>query len=169
MTDARGLHVGVTGHRHLASPDTVARDVDAVLDRLDASSLTAVSSLAEGADRIVARRILARAGGSLHAVLPLEPDDYRTDFAGSHAQDEFDVLLSQAVTVSLSPRQETREAAYEHAGRAVLDSCDVLLALWDGQPARGRGGTAQLVAEATALGKHVEIIPVERATDAPVP
>ena len=38
-------------------------------------------------------------------------------------------------------------------GRYVLDRCDVLVAVWDGQPARGRGGTADIVAMARHCGK----------------
>ena len=30
-------------------------------------------------------------------------------------------------------------------GQYVVDHCDVLIAVWDGQPARGRGGTAEIV------------------------
>ena len=70
MTDRRTLRVGVTGHRHLAAPTEVAREVDEALDLLEAEihpsapvPLAAVSSLAEGADRIVAERVLARPGG----------------------------------------------------------------------------------------------------------
>ncbi len=48
------------------------------------------------------------------------------------------------------PVAPSREAAYAGAGRAVLDRCDVLIALWDGLPARGLGGTAELVVEARA-------------------
>src|SRR5439155_12740709 len=33
------------------------------------------------------------------------------------------------------------------------DRCDVLIALWDGQPARGRGGTAEVVALARRVGR----------------
>ena len=43
-----------------------------------------------------------------------------------------------------------REAAYAAAGLAVLDRCDLLIALWDGMPARGPGGTGDQVAEARA-------------------
>jgi hypothetical protein len=160
------LRVGVTGHRHLADADGVAREVDRVLDRLvtvhTASALTAVSSLAEGADRIVAKRVLARQG-TLDVVLPLDRDDYATDFADEASRHDFLRLLDAAESVSSSARQESREAAYENAGREVLARCDVLLALWDGGPPRGRGGTAQLVTEAQAIGKPVEVVHVERA------
>jgi hypothetical protein len=34
----------------------------------------------------------------------------------------------------------------------VLEDCDVLLAIWDGQDAQGQGGTGGTVAEARARG-----------------
>jgi hypothetical protein len=37
----------------------------------------------------------------------------------------------------------------------MLDRIDVLLALWDGKPARGRGGTAEIVRRAHDLGLPV--------------
>jgi hypothetical protein len=40
----------------------------------------------------------------------------------------------------------------------------VLLALWDGEPSRGRGGTAQMVDEARRLGREVVVIPVNRSS-----
>lgn len=163
------LRVGVTGHRELADPAQVAAAVDAVLDRLVGGTdqtLVAVSSLAEGADRIVARRVLARPGGRLVALLPLDPVDYVADFADVASVQEFTELLGAAdqteVIRGLPTDDWSREAAYERAGRAVLDRCDVLLALWDGQPARGRGGTAELVADARIVDHPVEVVPVER-------
>jgi hypothetical protein len=40
---------------------------------------------------------------------------------------------------------ELRRDAYAHAGRYIVDHCDVLIAVWDGAPSRGRGGTAEIV------------------------
>jgi hypothetical protein len=40
----------------------------------------------------------------------------------------------------------------------TVNDSDVLIALWDGLPARGKGGTAEVVEYATALGKPVLII-----------
>ena len=39
----------------------------------------------------------------------------------------------------------------------------MLLALWDGEPSRGRGGTAEIVGVARQLGRTVIHIPVVRA------
>ncbi len=162
----RELRVGGSGHRRLADAAAVARDGDAALDRLDPgpARLVAVSALAEGADRVVAERVLARSG-ALEAVLPLPAEEYAADFAGPASRQEYDALLARAdsvTVVSADPGDPSREASYARAGTAVLDRCDVLLALWDGGPARGRGGTAAVVAEARATGRPVVVVPVER-------
>jgi hypothetical protein len=41
---------------------------------------------------------------------------------------------------------------YLRAGHAMLDQADLLLALWDGAPSRGTGGTAEVVEEACRRG-----------------
>jgi hypothetical protein len=41
-----------------------------------------------------------------------------------------------------------REGTYAEAGRVTVERCDALLAIWDGAPSRGVGGTADAVAEA---------------------
>ncbi len=98
------------------------------------------------------------------AVLPLEIDDYRNDFVSAESRQEFDRLVELADPVTIVGPDEggTRESAYERAGRLVVERCDVLVALWDGAPARGRGGTAQMVDEARRRGRDVVVIPVVR-------
>jgi hypothetical protein len=44
------------------------------------------------------------------------------------------------------------------ASRLMIDTADELLAVWDGQPARGHGGTADVVAYARSHGKPVHVI-----------
>jgi hypothetical protein len=174
------LRVGVTGHRALADPEGLADAVDAELDRLVAVRAEAAgragdqpvavelrTSLAEGADRLVAVRVLAR-GGRLVVLLPLAADDYRQDFATDASQRAFDRLSAVAdeVRVADVPDGSTREVAYEVAGHGVVEGSDVLLALWDGQPSQGRGGTAEIVEHARRSGLEVVVIPTERSTDA---
>jgi hypothetical protein len=55
--------IGVTEHRFLAETDKVVAGIDAALDRIEAAfapSFVVISSLAEGADRLVVQRALAR-------------------------------------------------------------------------------------------------------------
>jgi len=44
------------------------------------------------------------------------------------------------------------------ASRAMLARADCLYAVWDGKPARGYGGTADVVAEAEGSGIPVTVI-----------
>jgi hypothetical protein len=162
------MRVGVTGHRSLADTTVVTADVERVLDDLVAGTpghIEVWSSLAEGADRVVATVVLDRPGGTLVAVLPLAPGDYRDDFAGAASRDEFDRLLEHASRVEVTgpDASGTRESAYERAGLVIVERCDVLLALWDGAPSRGRGGTADIVTEARTRGRDTVVVPVIRS------
>ncbi|NUP64306.1 MAG: hypothetical protein HOW71_19265 [Nonomuraea sp.] len=44
------------------------------------------------------------------------------------------------------------------ASARMLDDAEVLFAIWDGQPARGYGGTADVVAEARRREVPVRVI-----------
>ena len=156
--------IGVSGHRVLAEPGLIEAGLARVIGRLAAAypgEWTAVCSLAEGADRLVTWRLLARGGSRLVAVLPLRRMDYEGDFAGAASLREFRDLLGRAAEVVEVAPQPGRDEAYEAAGRAVLDRSDVLIAVWDGQEARGPGGTGGVVAEARRRGLPVAWIRAE--------
>jgi hypothetical protein len=169
------LVVGVTGHRRLGDEGPLALTVDAALDEIERraeaegrrpSGLTVLSPLAEGADRLVARRILARPGGGLVAVLPLPERRYAEDFETPGSAAEFRELLARASSVRRLRGPRTRARAYAAAGRWVVDQCDVLLALWDGRPEEGPGGTAEIVRYAKKKGRAVVWINPESGTSA---
>jgi hypothetical protein len=52
----------------------------------------------------------------------------------------------------------SRDDAYLDCGMATVDGSDVLLAVWDGEPARGKGGTGDVVAYARSLGRPLVLI-----------
>ncbi len=146
--------VGVTGHRTLPPDPALARTVDSVLDEIELRAtgegrtpvgLTALSPLAEGADRLVAERILARPAGELNVILPMNEREYAADFETAGSRTEFEDLLSRARSVRRLPASSSRGEAYAQAGRFVVDHCDILIALWDGKPEEGPGGTAEIV------------------------
>lgn len=160
------MRIGVTGHRRFDGVDEVAKHVERELDAWCAdhpgAGLEVWSSLAEGADRLVADLLLRR-GAVLVALLPLPVTDYRTDFADEASLAEFDRLLATARDVRVArPVDPTRDAAYEAAGLALIEAVDVLVALWDGAAPRGRGGTAEIVAAARRSGCEVVVVPVTR-------
>ncbi len=146
--------IGVTGHRELDAQPWLVEQVRAAIDGvrqmvppLPGTPLAPIilSSLAEGADRLVAREVLQFPGAMLEAVLPFEKDDYIQDFKTDESKNEFEKLLSQARSVRALPPGADRDEAYEQAGRHIVDQCDVLIALWNGSPAAGRGGTQEIV------------------------
>ena len=148
--------VGVSGHRDLIDLEAVSNAVDEALDEVfthfGGNSLQVISPLAEGADRVVAWRAMEKNVVHLVVPLPLEMSDYMIDFKSISSKAEFITLLEQADQIIELPVEDTREACYLAAGMYILDHSDVLIAVWDGAPAKGMGGTAEIVAEARRRG-----------------
>lgn len=151
---------GVTGHRDPGldpvAPSLLAERVDGTLRALAAAGVdTLVSPLAEGADRLVARRALD-AGWTLRALLPFPATRYEDDFRSEASRDEFRLLLERSSEVEVvgqdDPGNGNAELAYRRVGEALLQRCGVLLAIWDGDPPRGPGGTAEVVSQAREKG-----------------
>jgi len=151
--------IGVSGHRNLVDLKAVSNAVDETLGEVLAAygddSLQVISPLAEGADRLVAWRAMANYSVRLVVPLPLEMSDYMLDFKSISSKAEFITLLEQADQVIELPNAGTRELCYQAAGIYVLDHSDVLIAVWDGAPARGIGGTAEIVTEARERGMPI--------------
>jgi hypothetical protein len=151
------VRIGVTGHRRLDDPARVREEVRRRLGQIAAHFpasdvtdvvFTVLSALAEGADRIVAEETIAFFGperAELVAVLPLDPDDYAADFETPESKDAFHEALDGASHVIQTRWQGGRDEAYWQAGRAVVERCDVLIAVWDGRKAQGHGGTAEVI------------------------
>ncbi len=173
------LNIGVTGHRleRLGDLDTgpldaaittVLKRIQSAADGNGAPTLVMISSIADGADSIAARAALSR-GWALDVVLPFSAEDYAGDFADGPARTAFEQERASARSVFELPGKRDADGdaavAYERAGRVVLTQSDILIAVWDGEPLRGRGGAAQIVAEAVAAG--IPVVRIDpRAPDA---
>jgi hypothetical protein len=172
---ALGYSVGIVGHRRNRIEDAarvrgriaeILRAVDAAVGEAAVSGfypagrvpLRLISALAEGADRLAALTAL-ELGLELDVVLPFAAGEYRKDFADAASGDEFDGLLGQAHRVLvLDGKGDERNRAYEAAGVTLLDNADLLIAVWDGGPGRGRGGTREVIEEATRRTIPVVVI-----------
>jgi hypothetical protein len=147
------MRVGVTGHQRLRDRggwDWVRTAVVATLQPI--LDLEGISSLAVGADQVFARCVLGL-GGRLVAVVPFP--EYATSFSDPADQLEYVRLLNRAVRTVTLPGAADRESAFFEAGKYVCGMSDLLLAVWDGKPAKGRGGTGDVVVYALAAGKAV--------------
>lgn len=125
---------------------------------------TVVSPLAAGADQMVARAAINKLGASLTAILPFQIDDYRDDFETVEDLIGFNSLLRMADEVvdlslgsdSAAPLDiDKRNAAYLRAGERVVDTCEILIAVWDGAPPNKIGGTADVVTYALSRERVV--------------
>jgi hypothetical protein len=162
-TSAR-VWVGVTGHRVLSDIDRIVAGIGEAVEGIQRAypgrPLTVMSALAEGADRIVAEEILLTPRATLEAVLPFPPDDYARDFGppGSPSRVHFRALLARAAQVKVLPSPTERDSGYRQVGMYIVEHADLLLAVWDMRSTQGRGGTAEIVAEARKEGRPLAIV-----------
>jgi len=163
------LVIGATGHRDLRDRDIPSLE-GAVADAIKGlkrdylhddpeTPLAVLSSLAEGADRLIAR-VAVDLGAKLIAPLPMEADEYRRDFEPGLKPDaaaEFDRMKGDALATPVMrfAKGNTRENVHEEARRAlqyraaglfIVRHCHVLISLWNGDERdRAVGGTAEVV------------------------
>ncbi len=181
LPDRLPLVIGVTGHRDLRDQDvpTLEREIAAIIERLRhdylhgnaETPLIVLSSLAEGADRLVARVALAH-GARLVAPMPMPIEEYRRDFEPGLKPgnaSEFDALLAQAIAAPVMPftpgnslaavRADSakREEQYRAVGLFIAQHANVLIALWDGDGthnARGRHRRGRCIQAARYPARH---------------
>lgn len=151
------MRIGITGHSNLtaATSRLVYQAIEDELAGHRDGELVGVSCLARGADQVFAGVIL-ELGGSLEAVLPAA--DYRERKVKPDNAAEFDELIAKATVVHTMPFTQSNSEAYMVASEHVLDSVDAMVAVWDGQPSGGHGGTGDVVVAARERGVPVTII-----------
>jgi hypothetical protein len=171
--------VGITGHRpNKLSASALTRaesQLAAVFAAIDAACavrlardascyakmphrVKLVSSFAEGIDQLAVK--MRPAHWDVAAILPFPRVRYEEDFVSrdergaivSDRRAEFASALREASEVVELPEEDGAPAAYARAGAFTLRQIDLLVAVWDGAEAAGKGGTAHVVAEALAGG-----------------
>jgi hypothetical protein len=164
----RQLIIGVTGHRlhklDIDNPSLIG-GIENVLAELkrkyEGRKIIVMSPLAEGADRLVAKIAVEQIGAVLWVPLPLPFDIYATDFTSVDSEEEFKRLVGKAEHYFELPMKfgtqeqlslpddvssnEMRNQQYALAGAYIVERSHELIAVWDGQPEDGTGGTAQVV------------------------
>ena len=152
--------LGAAGHRDIDTSNALL--VDAIRNECvrlrksySHSPFVILSSLAEGADRLIARIAMEVLEAELIAVLPMPEAQFERDFQTGKSKAEFREFLRRAVSIrraavpdgdtSWTADGEPRNCQYARAGAIVADHAQVLFAIWDGKPARGTGGTANQV------------------------
>ena len=153
------LAVGITGHRQGALPvediDQLEKQLTSIFSELKARTdaihsanaeffdgtparLILHSSLADGTDQIAAA-IALEMGFEVHAILPFDAERYRSDMIDDQARERLADLLHKATGVlELPGGPDDATEPYVMAGLATVSHSDLLIAVWDGLPSRGR-------------------------------
>lgn len=155
------LWLGVVGHRpdKLADPEQLAQDLGrrflALQSELSKAGVRGhlCTSMAAGTD-LLAVEAATRAGiAGVELWIPGGLPEFRKEVAeaGDLWAERFDAAVRLATRIVevpiLAPGQ-----GYAEVAESILQRCDVLLAVWDGQPGRGEGGTAHSVDVAQTRG-----------------
>lgn len=150
------LGIGFTGHRNLRDE---SRCRQGILEFLRSQQekmpgrVYGVSSAAAGGDLLFAESCL-ELGIPLHILLPTSREIFKKDFdEPSWARAE--VVLCRAAAVDVTGDRDERREQFYDCGIVTVQQSQMLLALWDGQPSRGLGGTAEIVEFADKIGRPV--------------
>ena len=147
--------IAISGHRGLPPRTTELIDTAIRAALADHTpGLTGISCLADGADQLFARAV-TDLGGTLEVIIPAA--QYRERLPKDTWPD-YDRLLALAATVQRLPYTESDPEAHMAASTLMIDTADILYAVWDGLPARGYGGTADVVEYARQRDIPVQVI-----------
>ncbi|KIE24638.1 hypothetical protein LK08_23695 [Streptomyces sp. MUSC 125] len=154
--------MGITGHRGLRT-EVEAQVRFLLADQVKAyesADLTGVSCIADGPDSWFAEAVLKH-GGRLEVVVPAA--EYREGLPDWH-HPVYDWLISRAADVHHTGLTESTSEAHQAGSEILVGLVDELIAVWDGKPARGYGGTADVVAYAERTGVPVRVLWPEGAS-----
>jgi hypothetical protein len=150
--------VGAVGAVGVAQ--SVRAAIDGAVRGYSVHGLVGVSCIADGPDTWFAQSVLDH-GGLLEVVVPAR--EYRASLPEWH-RPMYDALLQRAADIHRTGFTSPDPEAYMAGSEVMLGIVDELLAVWDGLPARGYGGTADVVAYARSTGVPVRLIWPEGAS-----
>lgn len=148
------MKIGITGHQRLAEDaqwQWVETEMEKAL-RAVSEPITGLTSLAIGADQLFARLIL-KLHGKLEVIVPFH--GYELNFTEGKERIDYFKLLEQAETVEYLTKLHTNNESYYLAGKLLVDRSDWLIAVWNGKPAAGLGGTGDIVNYANQQEKSI--------------
>src|SRR2546421_9015822 len=153
------LRIGVSGHQQIGDEATIEfvsqqlRELLATFQRQSqerGQDILVSSALALGTDQLFVK-IALEMGVPVELVIPCS--QYAEIFSTTEARDEYHRLLSLCQVVHRLPFDKCSEDAYLAAGHWIVDHCDLVILVWNGYPAAGKGGTADIPSYARYVGR----------------
>lgn len=153
------IRIAVTGHRFFDTNHDLTASIQKVLTQIiqdhPGAEYHLLSALAEGSDQFVVKIAQQDKEIKLIVPLPLPEEQYLLDFETDEGRKNFKHLLNIADKVLTLTKNSNHESAYDMLGSYLIDQCDVLIALWNGEYSGKRGGTGEVVKKALSAGKLV--------------
>lgn len=156
MNDS-AFRVGFSGHQQLGDQATIAfvsQSIHKLLTKYleqahqRGQELVVYSALALGADQLFVKAALELAI-PVEAIIPCA--QYEEIFSTPVSRSEYHSLRNSCRKIHQLPAQACTDEAYLDAGQWIVNHCNCLILAWNGYPAGGRGGTADVAGYARAL------------------
>lgn len=149
--------IGITGHASLSDStiDLVSGAIRDVLRPYANDELIGLTCLARGADQIFAQAVLDL-GGMIEVVIPALDYTARIPDVGSRAR--FDRFMANARAIHEMPFAVSGPEAYFAASKELIHRSEPVIAVWDGSPADGNGGTADAVDYARNQNREIIVV-----------
>src|SRR5260221_8933388 len=153
------FRIGISGHQQLGDETTVQFVSQQLRELLityreqayqQGKDIVAHSALALGADQLFIRTA-SELGIPVEVIIPCAK--YAEIFPSSEARDEYHRLLSCSQNVHRLPFEDCSEDAYLAAGHWIVDQSDLVILVWNGYPAAGKGGTADIASYSRLVGR----------------
>ena len=151
-------HIAFTGHRALGDEDLIAESIGSAIDKVvtHCGPVIGRSSAASGSDTLFLEQMALREN-PCYIVLPFHLERFQQDFTEAQWR-RTKALIASASALDVIEVPSNDDDAYLEAGHACIDRAHIVVAVWDAQPAKGRGGTGDAVAFARRLQKPLIII-----------
>ncbi len=151
------FRVGFSGHQQLGDQATIAFVSQSIRKLLTEyleqarqrnQEILVYSALAPGADQVFVKAALELCI-SVEAIIPCT--QYEEIFTTPVSLKEYQSLRNSCRKIHQLPAQACSDEAYLDAGQWIVNRCDLLILAWNGYPAGGRGGTADVASYARTL------------------
>lgn len=153
------FRIGFTGHQQMGDESTIQfvsqqlRDLLATYRQMahdEGQEIVACSALAMGADQLFVKTALEL---SIPVEIVIPCAKYAEIFPTSEALDEYYRLLNRCQNAHSLPFEDCSDDAYLAAGHWIVDHSDLVILVWNGYPAAGKGGTADVASYARLVGR----------------
>src|SRR6266700_4319726 len=147
------MKIGITGHQQLGSEATIAwlsETLEGLIRQYHID--VGITSLAIGADQLYAE-VLKKSHIPYIDVIPCE--GYETTFQTTDDLGRYQELLRNTSERIQLPFEKPSETAFYEAGKKIANLSDLVIAIWNGKPAKGLGGTGDIVEYAHTIKKPV--------------